>query len=93
MIANISQGSLKMLNGDEVLAQLKFDKDVNVLAASKWSDETIKEMLETYSQTKKVAKETKNNSLFMIAEEKMSQLKLALDLKTKSAKKSNELSI
>jgi hypothetical protein len=75
-----------MLNGDEVLAQLKFDKDVNVAAASKWSDEDIKEMMETYLKTKAMAKETSNNSLHMIAEEKISQMKAAADFKKRFLK-------
>jgi hypothetical protein len=82
-----------MLNGDEVLAQLKFDKDVNVAAASKWSDDDIKEMMDTYLKTKAMAKETSNNSLYMIAEEKISQLKLAVEFKNKSAKHPKNKSI
>lgn len=82
-----------MLNGDEVLAQLKFDKDVNVAAASKWSDEDIKEMMETYLKTKTMAKETSNNSLYMIAEEKISQLKAAADFKKKLLKNPRNKSV
>ncbi len=73
-----------MLKDDQVLAQLMFDKDLNVTAASKWSDEDIQEMMTTYLKTKLIASETKNNSLYLIINEKISQLNLAIKLKTKA---------
>ena len=75
-----------MSKGEEVLAQLKFDKDVNVEAASKWSDEDLKEMMDTYLKTKVMAKETSNNSLYLIAEEKIFQLDLAVIAKERQAR-------
>jgi len=73
-----------MLNTDKVMAQLKLAKPANVAAASKWSDKDIREMMDTYLKTKTVAKKTGNTSLLMIAEEKISQLKAAVELKNKS---------
>ena len=73
-----------MLNTDKVLAQLKLAKPANVASALKWSDEDIREMMDTYLKTKEMAKETGNLSLLMIAEEKISQLEAAIELKNKS---------
>ncbi|OFZ49557.1 MAG: hypothetical protein A2381_13525 [Bdellovibrionales bacterium RIFOXYB1_FULL_37_110] len=74
-----------MLNANNgILAQLKFDKEINIKAASKWSDEDIGEMMTTYLKTKSVAKETANNALYLIAEEKIEQLSEAISLKKKN---------
>lgn len=68
-----------MLNTEKVMAQLELAKPANVAAASKWSEENIREMMDTYLKTKEMAKETGNTSLLMIAEEKISQLKAAVN--------------
>jgi hypothetical protein len=79
-----------MLNANnEVLAQLKFDKEINIESASKWSEEDIKAMISTYKKTMSVAQEIGNNSLYLIAREKLSQLQLADKVKNKSSKREN----
>jgi len=70
-----------MLNEQEVLSQLKFDSDINIAKAMKWSGEEMLEMLEAYKQTLLVAKESKNINLLLIAQEKISQLNQAIELK------------
>jgi hypothetical protein len=75
---------------NEILAQLKFDREINIETASKWTDEDINEMMATYLKTKSVAKETANNSLFLIAEEKIAQLSEAIKLKMKDLPKSTK---
>lgn len=76
-----------MSKGEEVLAQLKFDSDINIAKAALWSDEEAAEMLETYQQTLQVAKESKNTDLLLIAQEKISQLNQAIELKKLDTKK------
>jgi hypothetical protein len=41
-----------MLNTDKVLGQLKLVKPANVASALKWSNEDIREMMDTYLKTK-----------------------------------------
>lgn len=78
-----------MLNGQEVLSQLKFDSELNIAKATKWSDEEISEMMDTYKQAHVVAKETHNTDLLLIINEKIAQLDQAMKLKKPLAKNSS----
>ena len=67
----------------EVLAKLKLNLEANVGNASKWSAEEISVMMVTYLKAQSVAKETKNNELLLILNEKIHQLEQAVKTRRK----------
>jgi hypothetical protein len=72
-----------MSKTNEILEQLKFDRDDNVLKVSKWTGSDLVMMLETYEQAREVAKLENNGQLLMVLNEKILQLDLAIKMQTK----------
>ena len=67
----------------KVLAKLKLNLEANVGNALKWSAEEISVMMVTYLKAQSVAKETKNNELLLILNEKIHQLEQAVKTRRK----------
>lgn len=81
-----------MLGNEEILARLKFDSDINIKNASKWSDEDLLEMKLNYEKALKIANDSHNRKLMQIMEEKIRQLKEAILLKKRAHKDSSIVS-
>lgn len=71
-----------MLENEKLIAQLKFNADINISNALKWDPEEIQEMMDTYLKTKSVAQETNNSKLLLVINEKINQLQKVIEIKS-----------
>ena len=80
-----------MAKSIDVLTQLKNKRASNLTAMASWVSEDFIEMLNTYQQAKEIAFESNESDSVAILDEKISQLKEALALKSGNASSSPEL--
>ena len=82
-----------MAKFSDLLTELKSKRPINIEKMVDWSADDFSEMLDTYSMAKEIAEKSSDQESINILNEKLSQVKEAMVLKSQRSSRTFESSI